>query len=117
MTAQILDKTTWKLTTYLDGEIETFMPGTVEVTLSFDGGRASGRSGCNTYMGPVTLSDTGITFGQIAGTRMMCSPAQMAVEMAYLKLLGQISTWRRDGDTLNLGDDIGDVLASFALAS
>jgi heat shock protein HslJ len=48
---------------------------------------------------------------------MMCSPAQMAVEMAYLKLLDQISTWRRDGDKLSLGDDIGDVLASFTLAS
>jgi len=44
-----------------------------------------GSSGCNRYTGYVTLGETALIFGSMAGTRMMCSDSQvMTQESPYL---------------------------------
>ena len=55
------------------------------VTLSFNEGNASGRSGCNQYSGNAEHDDRRITFGPIISTKMACvGPGIMETESAYL---------------------------------
>ncbi|MDB5045452.1 MAG: hypothetical protein JWQ08_1502 [Deinococcus sp.] len=52
----------------------------------------SGTAGCNRAVGRVTPSPTGLTFGPLATTRMLCDPPRMAQETALLKVLsGELS--------------------------
>jgi heat shock protein HslJ len=58
------------------------------VTLSFNEGNASGRSGCNQYSGNAEHDDRRITFGPIISTKMACVGAGiMETETAYLGAL------------------------------
>ena len=71
---------------------DELLPQGVIATVVFDpDGRASGRSGCNRFMGSYTLSGEGLSFGQIAGTRMACPPAEMETEQRFLDLLQKIT--------------------------
>jgi heat shock protein HslJ len=77
------------------------------VTLEFhqDAGgglRMGGQSGCNRYTAGVTVSGDTLTFSPIAGTRMMCPDAQMAVEDAYLRALDSVSRYEEQGSQLLL---------------
>jgi heat shock protein HslJ/uncharacterized membrane protein len=68
------------------------LPQGVTATVVFDReGRASGRSGCNRFTGAYTLSGEGLSFGQIAGTRMACPPAEMETERRFLDLLQKVT--------------------------
>jgi uncharacterized membrane protein len=68
------------------------LPQGVTATVVFDReGRASGRSGCNRFTGAYTLSGEGLSFGQIAGTRMACPPAEMDTERRFLDLLQKVT--------------------------
>lgn len=79
-----------------------------DVTLDIEVDRISGRSGCNRYVGAVTLS--AVTPGQgslepgpMAGTRMACHGRADQIEMSFLAALGRIDAWRIEGDgTLTL---------------
>jgi hypothetical protein len=58
------------------------------VTLSFNEGNASGRSGCNQYSGNADHDDRRITFGPIISTKMACvGPGIMETEASYLAAL------------------------------
>jgi heat shock protein HslJ len=58
------------------------------VTLSFNEGNASGRSGCNQYSGSADYDDRRITFGPSISTKMACVGAGiMETEAAYLAAL------------------------------
>ena len=68
------------------------LPQGVTATIVFDReGRASGRSACNRFTGAYTLSGEGLSFGQIAGTRMACPPAEMDTERRFLDLLQKVT--------------------------
>jgi uncharacterized membrane protein len=68
------------------------LPQGVIATVVFDReGRASGRSGCNRFTGTYTLSGEGLSFGQIAGTRMACPPAEMDTERRFLDLMQKVT--------------------------
>ncbi len=57
-------------------------------TLSFaDPGRISGNASCNRYGGGADLGDGTIKVGQLATTRMACSPEIDAQERAFLVAL------------------------------
>lgn len=79
-----------------------------EVTLEFEDGRISGRSGCNRYFGAVTLTAVApgqgaLALGPVAGTRMACAGRPGAVELSFLGALGRIDAWRIGPDgTLSL---------------
>jgi len=68
-------------------------PVAPEVTLQLSEGRLVGSSGCNTYTTTATAGDMpgAITIGPVAGTRMMCPDAEMAVEDRFLVQLGQVT--------------------------
>ena len=74
--------------------------------------RVSGSGGCNRLMGSYELSGDQLKFGQMAGTMMMC-PQGMDIEQAFLKSLGQVSKWKITGQSLELFDADGKVLAQF----
>jgi heat shock protein HslJ len=48
----------------------------------------------------------------MAGTRMAC-PEGMELEQAFHAALGKVSTWRINGETLDLFDASGASLAEF----
>ena len=62
--------------------------------------------------GSYELSGDQLKFGQMAGTMMMC-PQGMDTEQAFLKSLGQVSKWKITGQSLELFDAVGKVLAQF----
>ena len=56
---------------------------------AFEGGRISGRAGCNRLSGSFASDGTRLTVGSVAATRMACEPALMAQEARVLVLLRQ----------------------------
>ena len=57
-------------------------------TLDFpEAGRISGNASCNRYSGPVELGDGTIRVGDLATTRMACTPEIDAQEKAFLVAL------------------------------
>jgi heat shock protein HslJ len=81
-----LEGVEWVLVSLGEGE-DT--PAEPELTLVFDGERVAGHSGCNRYMGGVTVGDGNneLEFGPLAGTMMACPPDLMDLERKYLKAL------------------------------
>lgn len=62
-------------------------PAAPEVTLVFDGGRASGSAGCNRYSADVVLGAPPgeLAVGPVATTRRACPGPAMALETRYLR--------------------------------
>jgi heat shock protein HslJ len=81
----------------------------VQTTLVFDGeGRVSGNGGCNRYTGSYTYDDGELTFGPLAGTKMMCPEAVMDQEDRFLEALDAVDRVAVDGPFLLIyaaGDD------------
>jgi heat shock protein HslJ len=74
-----------------------------EVTLDFDDGRISGRSGCNRFTGAAALTagtpaSGALTLGPLAGTRMACIGRADGVEAAVLAALAAVDGWRIEPD-------------------
>jgi len=73
----------------------------VQTTLAFDGeGRVSGSGGCNRFTGSYTFSDGELSFGPLAGTKMMCPEAVMDQEDRFHKALGAVDRVAVDGPFL-----------------
>jgi heat shock protein HslJ len=83
----LLTGTVWRVEDVMGGGVID----SAKVTLAFDGqGRVSGRSACNRYSGGYDLTGEGVSFGQIAVTRMACAPALMELERKMLEALSQV---------------------------
>ena len=61
----------------------------------------TGFAGCNSLTGGYTLSDDKVKF-VIATTKMMCPPEQMDVEDFLVKVLTSATSYRIEGDVLEL---------------
>ncbi|MBX3514137.1 MAG: META domain-containing protein [Xanthobacteraceae bacterium] len=84
---------------------------TVPTTFNFmENGRAAGSAGCNRYRAQMTLKDDELSFGIVASTEMMCAPAQMAQETAFLAQLPAIRGWRIENGKLLLLDAQNNVV-------
>ncbi len=64
--------------------------------MTFDPGdhgtsRVAGVSGCNRFSGRWQQTGATIALGPIAGTRMACAPALMALESRFLATLGAVT--------------------------
>lgn len=80
----VLADTEWQVKT-IKGQA---LADNIKVTVSFDGERVFGSSGCNRYFGSFQLTGEGLRFGAIAGTRMAClSDGVSQVEHAFLSAL------------------------------
>lgn len=80
--------------------------------LVFEGGRASGSDGCNRVSGGYTVDGQALTFGPMVGTQMAC-PGTGEVERAFGAAVRDTRRWRIEGETLELLDAKGDVVARF----
>jgi len=65
--------------------------------------KVTGFAGCNSITGGYTLSGDKVKF-VIASTKMMCPPEQMVVEDFLLKALTSTTSYRVEGDVLELFD-------------
>ncbi|MBL0167733.1 MAG: META domain-containing protein [Propionivibrio sp.] len=72
------------------------------VTARFEGGRVSGFSGCNRFMGSYTIDRASVLIGPLAGTMMACPEPQMAIEKAFLGALTGTLRYAISGDQLTL---------------
>jgi heat shock protein HslJ len=75
----------------------------------------SGKTGCNTFLGPYRLEGDRVTFGPFAMTRMMCEPEIVPQEDAFLKALATAATMDVSGNAMTLRDGSGNVVMSMAL--
>ena len=102
---------TWQLTSLGDQSPGLDGTETRPVTAHFEGGRISGFSGCNQYMGGYTLNRGSVVIGSLAGTLMACSEPQMALEKAVMGALTGTLRYAINGDRLTLTPASGVPLA------
>lgn len=107
---------TYRLSEYRSGEGMRPVPSGIPVTIRFDGDRVGGSAGCNRYSGTVERSGDEVEFGPLAVTMRLCPPDVMAVESAFLTLLGDVDRIAPDGDVLYLCRR-DDVLLRFEVAT
>jgi putative lipoprotein len=82
----------------------------VQSTLTFESAeRIVGSTGCNRYFAPLQVSGTALRIGMGGSTRRACPPEVMDQESRFLAALDAIRTYRRDGSTLLLSDEGGQV--------
>ncbi|MFN7057191.1 META domain-containing protein, partial [Hyphomonas sp.] len=85
------------------------------VTINFnaDAGEAGGRSGCNSYGAPFTLTGESLTFGPIVSTQMACEDPLMRQENALHKALGDVTGFQitDDGALLLTASERGHIKA------
>jgi heat shock protein HslJ len=89
--AATLEGITWRLAA-LPGQ--AVPAGNGAPTARFEGGRVSGFSGCNRFMGSYTVDRDRLSIGNLAGSMMACPEPAMALEKAFLSALsgGQAAT-------------------------
>ncbi|NGP52900.1 META domain-containing protein [Thioalkalivibrio sp. XN8] len=68
------------------------------VTLVFDAAerRVHGRASCNTYTGGFVLTGEGLSFGNVAATRMACPEALMNQERKFFRILEGVNRFDID---------------------
>ena len=105
-----LEGFTWRLAA-LPGQ--AVPAGNGAPTARFEGGRVSGFSGCNRFMGSYTVDRDRLTIGNLAGTMMACPEPAMALEKAFLSALsgGQAATLT--GNRLSLAPAAGGAPLQF----
>jgi heat shock protein HslJ len=111
--------TSWRLAE-LGGEVLTNPEGSdaVGLQLQAENARVVGFSGCNRMFGGYVLSGDSLKFAQMGGTRMACAePERMQLEQAYLAMFERVAGWKITGQTLQLLDAQGNVLATFVGAA
>lgn len=102
-----LEDGVWVLTRFGPaGSLATPAAGS-RIDLSFEQGRASGSSGCNTYSGTYVLEGNALRMGGLASTRMACAPALMKQEDEYQQILRAATTATIAGDVLKLSGPAG----------
>jgi heat shock protein HslJ len=92
-----LDGTAWQLVSWSDPAALPNAPITLEVA----DGSVSGSGGCNTYGGPVTLTDSDFIPGNLFTSLKFCFDTSEA-EGIYLSLLNTVTAWQMDNDQLVL---------------
>jgi heat shock protein HslJ len=110
-----LESTPWKLASLLSARGGAFpsLPGT-EITALFQGGKMTGKAGCNNYSAPYKVSGNSLKITTPAATtRMACPQPTMAQETAYLAALGSVTNYRIDGDKLELRNAAGNLVTTY----
>jgi heat shock protein HslJ len=108
-----LRDTEWLLTS-LNGE--SLLEGT-RITLNLAGEGFDGLAGCNNYGGEYEAADGGgLRFGFFSVTAMACPSPEgiMEQEQAYIDALTEASTYRLEGNRLEIQDVAGGTILLFA---
>ena len=110
--AATLEGVTWRLAA-LPGQ--SVPAGNGAPTARFEGGRVSGFSGCNRFLGSYTVDRDRLTIGNLAGTMMACSESAMAVEKVFLAALSGTQAANVEGNRLSLTPAAGGTSLQFEL--
>jgi heat shock protein HslJ len=81
----------------------------IELSQDFYGG----SSGCNRFVGPLTVTQTGLSLSPATWSLSPCTEAQAIIEGSFAQALEQAVEWRVNGDQLEFVDAGGQVLATF----
>jgi heat shock protein HslJ len=103
-----LEGTTWTITGTMATEAVSSLPAGAEASITITDGQAAIRTGCNSGSASVEVTDTTITFGPIALTKMACEPDLTALEASVLAVLDGEVTYEISGDNLSLRNDGAD---------
>jgi len=106
-----IDGATWRLTQLPGKDASALASSSRPLTVRFEGGRISGFSGCNRFMGGYTLDRDRVTIGPLAGSMMACGEQATALEQAVQGGLAGTHRFAVAGDTLTLTSDSGAVIA------
>ena len=108
-TSKYLQDTAWWVEDIAGKGVIDMSHTTVEFS---EPGRISGDTGCNRYFGSVTIKNSGIEVGPLAGTRKACAPALMDQEMKFYRAMSEVRTWElADTGLLHLrGSDGTDLI-------
>lgn len=111
---------TWQAISYNNGSeaVVSVIIGT-EITAVFgNDGVLSGLAGCNSYSAGYETEGSSITIGPAASTRKFCSEPEgiMDQESQYLAALQDAAVYRIEGDTLEIRDVDGALLANYRIA-
>ena len=78
------------------------LPANAEATLTITDGQAAIQTGCNSGSGTVEITDTTMTFGPIAITKMACPEELTALENSVLAVFEGEVTYEITGDKLSI---------------
>jgi heat shock protein HslJ len=110
--------TSWDVINYNNGrEAVVSVLADTSITAVFDeDGTISGSAGCNSYFGPYTAEAGAIEIGPLASTRMACAEdGVMEQEAAFLAALETASTYKITGNSMEMRDEGGALVAMFSL--
>jgi heat shock protein HslJ len=109
-----LEGTLWALESYQsrDGETVDAVPNS-GARAEFDNGEVSGTSGCNRFFGPYEVDGNSISIGPLGSTLMACPEPLMEQEFGFMTALQSAATYGITGDTLELSNSDGEVVATF----
>jgi heat shock protein HslJ len=103
-----LEGTTWNVTGIVANEAVSSLPLDAEASITITDGQATISTGCNSGSTSVEITDTTITFGPIALTKMACSPELNDLEASVLVVLDGEVTYEISGDSLILTNEAAD---------
>lgn len=71
----------------------------LRATIRFEkDGKLTGSGGCNKFFGSYEIKDGKVVIGPVGGTKMMCPPAVMDIEDAYMAALaGELEVRMEEG--------------------
>ncbi len=112
MSKSSLEDSTWRIEAIED--IAVIEDSAATIRFDTDG-RVSGRTGCNSFNGSVSIDGEGMVFGPLAATRMACPPPLMDQEQYLFQAMDQVRTYSTDKDGgLNLNSADGAILVRLA---
>ncbi len=103
-----LTGTTWNVTGTVATEAISSVPtdSMASITIA-DDGKVAVKTGCNNGSGGVEITDTTLTFGPIATTKMACEQPLMDLEASVTSVLQGKVTYEINGDALSLRSGTG----------
>jgi copper homeostasis protein (lipoprotein) len=109
----LLEGTSWRLTEVRGAPVET-VAGRAPAVLKLESATAQFASsgGCNRQLGSFRRNGEQLSFTPAVTTRDACPPGMQA-EQAFVGILASVAGWRILGQTLELSDAAGVVLARF----
>jgi heat shock protein HslJ len=111
-----LTGTSWRLTQIGDQLVDN-PPGDAAAHIQLQAGnsRVTGFAGCNRMFGGYSLDGESLKFGQVGATKMAClEEGRMELESSFFDTLSRVARWKITNSTLELLDDSGRSLATFA---
>ena len=106
-----LVNTYWKLVELNGGTVQPGEGKELHMILKGDD-RVGGYSGCNQFMGSVTVSGDSLSLGPIAGTRRMCE-GSMDQESEFLQTLENAHRFAITGEDLAIENANGEITMRF----